>query len=362
MEDIEDVISILRSKTYYMYSEKTDKKTGKYVTPVNYEYLNSFKPILEEDPSWTEEKNQIVTFATIGRYSLIKSYLNGLGEICEKDTLAIHLGHKSYIPRTFVLNSKTLEEDLSKVPEFPNSDSWFLKRAKGTAGGTDVFPIITPNLKFVVRKLVKKSAYNLRRPVEYVLQESISKPLLLKNRKVDFRFYGIIVYLNGAFNFYTYDIALIRFAINKYTHSRDLTSQLTNTAVAKEKLTKEELYDVTTLLDKNHECYKFMHDFRVIASDVITESEIYFKLKENYAGFVFIGFDFIIDNKGKVYLLEVNNRPAIYNEENPHRYLLHKNLEEEFIPDSFKISVEALSNNKLINDDVGGWKYCGGFV
>jgi hypothetical protein len=99
-----------------------------------------------------------------------------------------------------------------------------------------------------------------------------------------------------------------------------------------------------------------MPKFAEISSYVINKLKHYFNCKG--PGFLIVGFDYIIDASGEIFLIEMNKRPAIYEKDNPMREIIHKNLEHELIPDTVNLALESLTNNlPLPEQDFGGWKF-----
>ena len=178
---------------------------------------------------------------------------------------------------------------------------------------------------------------NLRKPkVSMVVQEYISNPCLLHNdAKFDLRVYVLITSILPL-RVYVYDEGLVRFAANRYSNSvNDIKNQfihLTNYSVNKNcveyvpnsnvdgqdghKWTLKTLWkhlSMTRNLDVD-QIWKQIIDL-IIKTVISAESNILSLLKQNLKNrrscFELLGFDIILDENLKLWLLEVNITPSL---------------------------------------------------
>ncbi|OTF82330.1 tubulin polyglutamylase TTLL1-like protein [Euroglyphus maynei] len=176
-----------------------------------------------------------------------------------------------------------------------------------------------------------------RKPkVSMVVQEYISNPCLLHNdAKFDLRVYVLITSILPL-RVYVYDEGLVRFAANRYSNSvDDIKNQfihLTNYSVNKNcveyipssnvdsqdghKWTLKTLWkhlSMTRKLDVDH-IWQQIIDL-IIKTVISAESNILTLLKQNLKNrrscFELLGFDIILDENLKLWLLEVNITPSL---------------------------------------------------
>lgn len=136
---------------------------------------------------------------------------------------------------------------------------WIVKPGENTNRGNGIN--VSSNIS-EIKQLVQKPSANKKEERTYIIQKYIDYPLLIHNRKFDFRCYGILTGVNGFLKGYFYDEAYIRTSCkefdidnlqNKYIH-------LTNDAVQKwsvdygkyENGNKMSLYDFQKYLKSEH--------------------------------------------------------------------------------------------------------------
>ncbi|ORX54877.1 hypothetical protein BCR36DRAFT_13404 [Piromyces finnis] len=175
---------------------------------------------------------------------------------------------------------------------------------------------------FIIKSL-NDLTYNNR----IVLQKYIRDPLLISGYKFDLRCY---VMVKGTYplNIYLYEEGLARFATNKYD-TDDITnvfSHLTNTSInklspelnnTKDKVgpgCKWSLKKLRSYFKENKINFEIIWN-KIKAIIILTLLPAIYETKDdNSQCFELFGFDIIIDNSLKPWLLEVNLSPALNNE------------------------------------------------
>ena len=159
------------------------------------------------------------------------------------------------------------------------------------------------------------------------MQKYIEKPLLINGRKFDIRCYGLIASINGCLKGYFYRDCYFRTSSKEYsiTNLSNRLIHLTNDAVQKhsddygkfENGNKLSVNDFQRYLDSNYASLSinFMRDIfsqieRLVAD---TYRAVSSKIDPNrvHHSFELFGYDFMIDENFRVYLIEVNTNPCL---------------------------------------------------
>lgn len=262
--------------------------------------------------------------------------------------------HNPYeiIPKTYILNDENNEiEIFLKDLEKSTKDIWIVKPEYLYSGqGIELFD----NLEDIVNHIdnVQKKGKD-----EWVIQKYINNPLLMNGRKFDIR---INVLVTKDFDIYVNPNGFIRTISSLYypfltgDKFKDKLTHITNHSVQKlspdfgkyeegNVLSMEYLKDY---LDKNFEngdelFHKtiFSQIFEIVKIVILSsKDEIYKNTKltknqfnnENLQCFELFGFDFLIDENFKVWLLEVNTNTGL-EQDNSWALKIVKNMLEEMI-------------------------------
>ena len=191
----------------------------------------------------------------------------------------------------------------------------------------------------------------------YLITKYIENPHLIKGKKYDFRIYVLITSSNPL-SIYIYNQGLVRIASEKFTLNMDKLNtryiHLTNTAVNKENndyifndsINSEKGNKWSLYAYKNY-CQKMGIDFDTIFANikdivikvVLSIYDILYKggeVKFGHKNFYhrnyhnLFGFDLILDDKFKVYLLEVNDGPSLSLYDNMDRDIKTKLMADTF--------------------------------
>lgn len=174
-----------------------------------------------------------------------------------------------------------------------NNHLWFLKEHNTAYGqGISVFT----NINDVMSNIDSKK--------KYVLQRSIPNMMLYKNKKFHIRTYLLVHYINDIYYFYLYKDGIVIVSKNKWNSNKtDKDIQITTSRAINDSVS----YKKTKLYSKLHKYIK--------KSKIELIKNIIDKLDHNENEcFDLYGFDYIFNKKNNPYLLEVNYKPLIDNE------------------------------------------------
>ena len=233
------------------------------------------------------------------------------------------------IPLTYHIASRSDLELTSFIQKFADlalqhqPNVWIIKPGENTNRGCGIE--VSNNLK-EIKKLIEQ---NLTTTHSAIVQLYIHRPLLIAGRKFDVRGFGLLTSINGVHKGYFYRDCYFRTSskpfdltdlANKYVH-------LTNDAVQYEaedygkfeSANKLSIADFQRYLDANHKQLQvcFMRDlmprmerlvtdsFRAVAGGTKIDPD---RLKNSFELF---GYDFMVDEDFRVYLIEANTNPSL---------------------------------------------------
>ena len=241
----------------------------------------------------------------------------------------------SFHPRTFIL-PKDYEELDKYWKECP--DKLFIMKPPASARGNGIRVI--NKISQVPSSAFQPSIDGSIKKSTIVVQEYISKPCLLENGlKFDLRIYVLLTSVDPL-RVYVYDEGLVRFASSKYTSQQDgIIDQfmhLTNYFVNKNNQGHQTDYDCESL----HSCkwslkrfWRYLNEHHkhvdtkrlweeiidiIIKTCISCEGPMY-RLshqfcKNDYTSYELFGFDIILDEDFKPWILEVNITPSLKSE------------------------------------------------
>ena len=340
--------------TYYIYDEYKNRTLPNgefYFNKIQYRdkfHIKYFK----KNKQWIQKYGEKVLYSNHPDFSIIKQKIPGVNCITIKHQLYELIKNKPYTLPYVIFDIKT--NYIQHIKQFILLDNklWFLKKSGvETYGGYDVFPIYANN-DFVdnLQELIKTSNSNKKYKYNiFVLQKGVSDPLLLDSKKFDVRMYGLIVFNKTNLYVYFCKMGIIRKTLKKYNKNnteRDI--QLTNTTFNKATLDNIQDYNILTeLYSSEHIYYKYFNEMQSIYTDIIKLAIKYLNTSHEF-GYQLLGMDYIINNDGKIYVLEINKYPAIYYDEDQIKYL-HKGLDYKLFDDEFfSLTIEAINNCKFI--------------
>lgn len=221
-----------------------------------------------------------------------------------KHVMGDALTGKSYIPKTFT------STDLKKIPRTLKG-LWFIKPAFSSMGRG----IVVVNNPENVHRIIAESSLSSKK---FVVQKEVSNPHTVKGHKYDVR---IWVTLRGDGYYYLHPDGRLRFSSHPYDQANvtDPGVHITNVSFQPKgdwrlewpsRLSSLPIYD------------DFMNQVEPIVHDVLTTCHIRAREQDlsvsplDISGFdkqcfQVLGWDFIMDSFGKVWLLEFNTSPGV---------------------------------------------------
>jgi hypothetical protein len=152
-----------------------------------------------------------------------------------------------------------------------------------------------------------------------IASEYIMNPLLYKNKKFHLRMYYLLTYVNNHFNTFFIDIGKITTSLNDYNIDKPFLPEIHDTHF---KYTKEDTifsYDIkNSNFNKNIDATDIIKQMRTILkyttkmlTKTITINKETLLYDNQDHGYLLTGVDFMIDDTGNVFLIEINRIPGI---------------------------------------------------
>ncbi|XP_028413056.1 tubulin polyglutamylase TTLL7-like [Dendronephthya gigantea] len=291
--------------------------------------------VKETDPNcffiWNDSYVPAERIVELKSYQRI-NHFPGMGEICRKDALARNMtrmekafpGDYNFVPHTWIFPAEcTLFTNYCRDLKKRRKTRTFIVKPANGAMGNGIYLV--------------KNADRIRTNDHIVVQEYIDKPMLLDGYKFDLRIY-VLVTSCDPLRIFLYDDGLVRLGTECYENPNDdnlsdLFMHLTNYSVNKHnenfsrdddtsKGSKRSLAFLNQWLRK--------HDYNVAAvwsniTDIIIKTLIVSQphVRHSYrlcrpgsdssnpsVCFEILGFDVLLDQKIKPWLLEVNRSPS----------------------------------------------------
>ncbi|CAD8186669.1 unnamed protein product [Paramecium pentaurelia] len=255
------------------------------------------------------------------------NHFPGCWSIGRKDNLWIHLSkvkrrfpnEYSFIPNTYLLQYDF--DRFERIRESAPKKTFWIKKPVASARGNGI-------------KLIDKKT-KLTADKRYLVMDYIQNPHLINNFKYDLRVY-VLITSTDPLRVYMYKDGLVRFATQEYSlKSQDIKKRfihLTNFSVNKQSpnfiVNNQEMEQQVKASKWSHKEYKqqlmaqgINHKLLfksikdvvlktcIAAEPLLLENRITMEHKNNY--FELFGFDILIDEKLKPWLLEVNVSPSL---------------------------------------------------
>ncbi|XP_065834366.1 protein polyglycylase TTLL10-like [Oscarella lobularis] len=245
--------------------------------------------------------------------------LDNLRDYCKRKSLVL----ADFFPETYKLDVKSERETFfSHFQE--GSDVWICKPT-GMNQGKGIF-LVRDLVKFQSELEEHDKAIKAGRRSKLssrIVQRYIRNPLLLEGRKFDIRTYLLIAHTMPYFVFYHH--GYVRLSCQPYSlDAESMAAHLTNQYVQKRDPLYSERKEDTVWTFEQMQAYLDAH--RDVAPDWMSNSftkqmqqimmkcfhSVRHRLKCRLGFFELLGFDFMIDDDMKVYLIEINVNPALH--------------------------------------------------
>jgi tubulin monoglycylase TTLL3/8 len=223
--------------------------------------------------------------------------------------------------RAAIESDERLKEIRRKYPVQRNI--WIVKPGENTNRGNGISVCSELN---EIRSLVLSSRDGAADST-FIIQRYIENPLLIHGRKFDFRCYGVLASVNGGLRGYFYEDAYIRTSCKEFdiedVHNKFV--HLTNDAVQKysadygkyENGNKLSLQDFQKYLRATYPLLgiEVWRDIMPQIRKLVTDSyrAVYGKIDpfRLHNSFELFGYDFMLDENFRLYLIEVNTNPCL---------------------------------------------------
>ncbi|CAF0782845.1 unnamed protein product [Rotaria sordida] len=237
---------------------------------------------------------------------------------------------QTFLPMTFIL------DDESEVAEFLRSfkkqnRTWICKPRYSYAGRGIYVISVNSDLNTIFKfKIGNGNRLQLQpRLPGYLMQEYISRPLLIKGRKFDIRVHWLVAWTKPLLVFYNHNASVVRLSLNLYREfDFDRATHLTNLSVQENHYRyafSQEATGMTMNQLNNYfnRCFRPFHPkmcqdwvmtvmqerMQTIIRHVIRASKD--KLARGAGQFGFFGCDFLLDENFRIWLLEINDNPGV---------------------------------------------------
>ncbi|CAK56346.1 unnamed protein product (macronuclear) [Paramecium tetraurelia] len=231
---------------------------------------------------------------------------------------------------------------------------WLLKPADWNRGeGVHVFNTLEEVETLIKSYYYGKGNYECK---EFVIQKYIERPLLLSGRKFDIRCWVLV---SQEMQYFLFKEAYIRTSGTAFSlDNKDRYIHLTNNAVQKNAQNYGQFEDgnqlslnrFQQLLDQQETTYNFRKQGWPMIKDVvkITMNSTRMNKRNRKYGMQLLGYDFMIDENLKLWLIEVNANPCLEESSN-----LLKMLIPRMLDDAFKLTLDQVFTPEV---DFGVWQ------
>ena len=328
------------NKHYYTYIIRQDKFHKKY-------FANNL---------WKERYGKHVLYSNYQDISFIKDSIPNINIMANKGKLYDSIDGLWYALPHINFNI-TNKEQMNKIFDLDKDDSlWFLKKDSDLSyGGYDVYPILLNQefYKTLTSYIEESNRYKKYQSANFTIQKGVNNPLLINGRKFDLRIFCLVVFTNGNIGFYLFKKGLLRKSLKRYdSNTIDKATHITNTTFTYSKTTTsiDGNSKFTELFDKKHKYYNYYDKIKDITNDICNIYKNKLDISTHKYGYILLGFDYIIDINGNVYILEINDQPQLhYDKENIDNK--HKGLEYDMFADFYKLTFDAILTCNLVTFD-----------
>ena len=317
-----------------------------------------YNEIFDDDKFYESLKNQYIyinkNFLSLKNYWIIKPtdlYQGKCIEICNSFDDLVKISKKIFKG----VNQKLIPKQLNITTNIEDNND-IIDNNNSTEKLITLNNIHNNNIK---KKIIKTRMYCTN---EIIVQKYLDNPLLYKNRKFDIRCF---VLLDSNFNLYFCKEGHLKGSSELYNlNNSNKFIHITNYSLQKNS-NKFELYEIGNemsykdfknyLINENISLDKF--DYMINQMKLLIKisfksvSKKLLKNKKNILCFEIFGYDFILDNDFKLWILEINNNPGLS---------ISSPVIEKLVPrmmdDAFRLTLDKVFNTKYSNEciDING--------
>jgi len=318
------VKSILKSRFWWIETNKKDEELNllwtQWYNPKFIKALPTFKEtkVAESIKMCNHMERQYHLSNKKAMLINMKRYYKAIGRN-EEEVLPLTFHIKDGITDSeFLKFASYFEQYQTKYGGEKTKNVWIIKPGENSNRGCRIKVLNSIEEIKKVIEAVKKSR-------TYIIQKYIENPLLIGKRKFDIRVYGLLTSVNGNMKGYFYEEGYIRTSSKEYSLDNLSTKaiHLTNDAVQE----REEDYgkyeignklsftDLQKYLDNNNINLNVEKNLLVRIKEIVSDTfkavcNIIDPYKRLYTFEVF-GYDFMIDEEFKIYLIEINTNPCL---------------------------------------------------
>jgi tubulin--tyrosine ligase len=275
-----------------------------------------------------------------GLYQTMKTYCEVLG----KDLFDL-------VPLTFHVKSEEDPEFSAFLHHFHQLESqkpavknvWIVKPGENSNRGNGI--TVSDSLAGI-SELIKPAENKT-----FIIQKYIENPLLINQRKFDIRCYAMLTSINGVIQGYFYLDGYLRTASQEFSLEtvEDKFVHLTNDAIQKhsteygkyENGNKMSYREFCTYLENHHPNVNFFNGILLRIKEIVKETFVasFLEIDKNkrlHCMEIF-GFDFMVDQQFKPWLIEINTNPCL-ELASPHLRIIIPSMLEN----AFKIVLDTL--------------------
>ncbi|KRX06925.1 hypothetical protein PPERSA_07088 [Pseudocohnilembus persalinus] len=238
-------------------------------------------------------------------------------------TFHIKQGDKDPEFKKFTEYFQEIQKNMNKDKKLGLKNIWIIKPGEASNRGNGIQ--VSSCLKEITKIVSTKNLLSNGKLRSFIVQKYIEKPLLYNKRKFDIRCFILVTYYNENVKAYWYNDGYIRTSSkeyslknleNKFVHLTNDAVQIKSDDFGKyENGNKISFQDFQKFLDQNKTKLNFMEkiypQMKKISIDTI--KAVFTKLEPSKKQFSFelFGLDYMICDKHKVWLIEVNENPCL---------------------------------------------------
>lgn len=329
----------------FYYYDCGEKKHFNYKKIINKQIL--------KNPKWKKTNNiNNVHFSLCPKTGNVTDYK--IGWYKKKAYFSKKLCNKLYYPTSIIIKNGIVTYPLGNNNNiYPQINKWYFK-PNASNGGNGIQILKT------IHEGIHISKHNKNKNKIFVMQKAVDNINLINNRKYDMRMYTMMRVHNGIIDCFLYNNGYCRICINEYKKHYERNGNITNVGAN----WKQPNFSPETNICLYNELVHYNITFPRICNmitDVFDTIINDFKPKlKGFHGFVYMGFDIIIDEELMPHIIEVNNFMG-YKMYNIHTN--YTNMHDDMFKGILNIIIQPLIINKYnkqndtqANDD-WHWKY-----